>query len=183
MPAAYETQLSRWVTSEVGSGWGDGVGDAGCWFGCDAAGVAQGAVTNSKGVASVTVTAPAAAVDPYVVTVSYAGDSRYAESTSTADLTVAQADTQLVHTGATRARPGQRITSSATLTSSGTPAAGRTITFTLDGATQEAVTDSKGVARVSTTAPRTKDSHDVTVTFDGDDSYRASETTGQLDVS
>jgi hypothetical protein len=139
-------------------------------------------VTNSKGVASTTITAPTDA-ETYEVDVLYAGGSLYARSSQTANLEVAKAATALVYTGATTARPGRKITLSATLTSSGVPVGGRPVTFTLGESTHAAVTDSKGVAKVSTTAPATRATYPMTVTFAGDGSYHGSGTAGTLVVS
>jgi hypothetical protein len=147
------------------------------------AGTSYDAVTNTKGVASITVTAPAAAVDPYPVVVSYAGDSVNDESSVTATLTVAKAATALVYNGPTKARSGQKITLSATLTSNGAPVVGRSVTFILNGQPYSAVTDSKGVAKVSATAPTNKIAYTVPVAFNEDGSYLTSGTEGVLVVS
>ena len=145
-------------------------------------GVTKTATTNFLGIASVGTTAPAT-TGTYSITVAFAGDTTYAAASTSATLTVTKPVPVLAYTGSTNAAHGASITLSATLkTSSGAGLSNRTISFTLNGATLTATTNSSGVASVKTTAPAKAGTYPITVAFAGDTTYAAASTSVSLRV-
>jgi len=63
------------------------------------------------------------------------------------------------------------------------PIAGKTVTFSLNGATLSAVTNGFGIALVKTTAPATTGTYLVTVTFAGDATYAPASTPASLRIT
>lgn len=100
--------------------------------------------------------------------VDFAGDTTYASASAPATLAVRIA-TKLTYTGATRAVRNASINLSATLktASGGTAIAGKTVTFSLNGATLDATTNDSGVASVVTTAPGTIGKYQIGISFPG----------------
>jgi hypothetical protein len=91
--------------------------------------------------------------------------------------------TKLTYTGSTAAAPGASITLSATLkTSAGKAIAGKTVTFTLNGATRSAKTNSSGVASVVMTAPAATGTYPIKITFAGDTTNASASTSASLRV-
>ena len=146
-------------------------------------GATKTATTNSLGIALVNITAPAT-TGTYPLTFGFAGDSRYAAAPTSATLTVTKPVPVLSYTGPTNATHGASITLSATLkTSAGAAIANRTITFTLNGATLTATTNSSGVASVKTTAPVKPGKYTINVAFAGDATYAAASASVAIRVS
>ena len=125
------------------------------------------ATTNRSGVASVKSKAPTAG-GSFVIGISFAGDTTYAATSTSAALSVRIA-TKLTYTGPTKAGRGAPITLSATLlTTSGTAIAGQTVSFTLAGVTHGVATNGSGVASWATVAPTTAGKYTVGVAYAGD---------------
>ena len=144
-------------------------------------GVTFNATTNNKGVASVATTAPAAA-GSYPVNVTFSGDATYAPATAAAVL----ADpflTAVTYTGPTSVGAGTPVSLSATLkTSTGTPLAGKTVTFALNSLSYTGTTDASGVATAAAVAPAATGTYAVGVSFAGDTTGQASSGSGSLQV-
>jgi hypothetical protein len=148
------------------------------------------ATTNRSGVATVLLilgtlvrkTVAPGTVGSYPIDVSFAGDATYAAASTSAVLTV-RIGTKLAFTGATTARAGATITLSATLkTKAKVAIAGRTVTFTLNGVTVSASTNSSGVASVVATAPSNAGTYPITIAFAGDATYAATSTSATIKV-
>jgi hypothetical protein len=147
------------------------------------------ATTNSSGVATLSnvTTSDAPGIDTGGVAAKFAGDSTYAASNGTGNLTVSQAGTTFSAVSGTA--NGGTADLTATLLSSVTNAgiSGQTVTFKLDGTSVgTAITNGSGVATL--TGVPTSDSAgthtgDVVVNYAGDTDYSASQGTGDLDVS
>ena len=91
--------------------------------------------------------------------------------------------TKLTYTGGTVAVPGASITLSATLrTSAGKAIARKTVTFTLNGATRSAKTNSSGVASVVMTAPAATGIYPIKITFAGNTTNARASTSASLRV-
>jgi hypothetical protein len=150
---------------------------------------AGSATTGTDGVATVNNVATSDPVGTHtgVVGASFAGDTNYASSTGSGDLTVSQAATTLASVSGTAT--GGFATLSATLTSSvtGMGIAGETVSFMLDGVDAgSAVTDANGVAtvmNVPTTDPPGTYVNVVVASFAGDTDYLTSTGSGDLTVS
>jgi hypothetical protein len=148
-------------------------------------GVTLNATTNSFGIASIKTKAPAIA-GSYPIGVAFAGDATYAAASASATLAVRTA-TKLTYKGATKAAPGGvTITLSATLKTASMAMAmaiaGEIVTFTLNGVTLSATTNSSGVASVVTTAPATAGIYTIEVTFAGDATYSGASDSATLRV-
>jgi uncharacterized delta-60 repeat protein len=144
-------------------------------------GLTLNATTNKSGVASVKTIAPAS-TGAFPVGVAFAGDATHAATSTSASVAV-QIATKLAYTGPTRAAPGAAITLSATLkTASGTVIAGKTVTFTLNGATLTATTNGFGVASLVTTAPATAGKYTIGIAFVSDATYMASSSSATLTI-
>ena len=148
------------------------------------------ATTNSSGVATLTgvATTYTAGTNSGVVGASFAGDSENAASSSTGDLTVAQAGTTLGSVSGT-ASFGGAATLVATLTSSVTSQgiSGETVDFTLDGTSVgSTTTNSSGVATLTgvTTTDPVGSTGAIVASFAGDTNFSAAPNgTGNLTVS
>jgi hypothetical protein len=178
-PTATTTGASVTLSATLKTGTGTAL--AGQIVGFTLNGVTSSATTNSSGVAALARTAPATA-GSYPIGIAFAGDTTFAPSSTAATLVVKVA-TKLTYTGPTAAAPGAAITLSATLkTAAGTALSGKTVTFTLNGVTSGATTNSSGVASVARTAPTTTGSYAIAVAFAGDTSYGAATKSATLVV-
>ena len=138
------------------------------------------ATTNTTGTASLTTTAPGT-LGSYPIGVSFAGDATYAASASSSTLKVVLPTPSVKYTGPTSATRGSTVTLSATLkTSGGVALAGRTLSFTFNGSTSSAVTNTSGVASVVRTMPTAVATYKVAVKFAGDSGYLAATANGNL---
>ncbi len=150
------------------------------------------ATTDSSGVATLSGVTTTDAAGTYTdnVVASFAGDSTYAASSGTGDLTVAQAGTTLASVSGTASFGGD-ATLVATLTSNVTsqPISGETVDFTISGTSVgSGTTNSSGVATFTTTSatslPVGANPGAVGATFAGDTNYTAAPAaTGGLTVS
>ena len=142
-------------------------------------------ITDSMGQVSVTYTAPVVGVQTSVtVTASFAGDIGYeassASSSGTIEVGVIRKSTSLALSPSSfTISPENSITITATLTSDGTPLAGKTISFstTVGSVSPNAGTsNSEGKVSVTYTAPRVsvRTSTTVVAAFAGDTEYQAS---------
>ena len=139
------------------------------------------AVTNSSGIATSTASAPATG-GSYTITVNFGGDVTYGPSATTAALAVKSATT-VAYTGAQTAVHGSTILLGATLSASGAPFAGKTVTFTFNGKKYSAVTNASGVASISVPTPRRAGAYPVVVAFAGDANDAASSVTVNLTIT
>lgn len=145
------------------------------------------AVTNGSGVATLTgisIGSISAGIHNGFIGASFAGDSDYAGSSSTANLTVNKVTTSLAVTNASGTYRGT-VNLSATLTSGGYPLAGKSVNFSLNGLVYTTVTDPSGVAAiwVSLTGINAGAYPGyVGASFAGDTNYIASSGTGNLTV-
>jgi hypothetical protein len=136
-------------------------------------------VTDDGGQAAVSVPLD---LDPgrYPVAVAYAGGSGYAPSSATSWLDVVPDVTTLVYTGQTQGQ-GEMVQVSALLTEDGdVPLPGRPVSFTLQGTTVTATTDTAGRAQTVMDAPDHGRSQTVSVHFPGQTRYIAASTTGTV---
>ncbi len=142
------------------------------------------AVTNASGNYAFAYAIPSAtAVGDYAVHAAFAGDDNYNPSAGDGTLTVTS-DTTITVADRT-GKPGQTVSLSATLTASntGSPLAGRTLQFAVDGTgVGSAPTDGTGAASVSYGIPEGAGSRTIQVSFAGEAQYNASSGTGTLTV-
>ncbi|MES1247890.1 MAG: Ig-like domain repeat protein, partial [Actinomycetota bacterium] len=142
------------------------------------------ATTGSNGIATVTVTAPAAG--DYTVAGSFAGDAAYASSTGSGRLHVTGLATTIGYLGPLSATFGSKVYLSGYLLSGTTPLSGKTVTLSLpnNGGSCTATTF-LGIAVCTTplTLPNTPGvTLTVTVSFAGDSTYAPSTGTGSLAI-
>ncbi|HEV2592128.1 MAG TPA: hypothetical protein VGU02_09565, partial [Gaiellaceae bacterium] len=135
--------------------------------------------TNAAGQISCTtgpVQSPASAT-PYTVTATFAGDTNYLGSTGTGSIVVNRAQTTIVDKVTGSFLLGAPLTVSGTLTSNGSPVAGKTLllTFGLSSCTTTTPTNATGTASCTITGGVPGPSGDTltTATFLGDANYRA----------
>lgn len=146
------------------------------------------ATTNSNGVATLTGVANSQPVGAYpgAIVASFGGNANYLNSSATGAFTVSAAGSTLTLVSGTSTFGGT-ATLTATLSSGGSLLAGKTVNFTLDGASVgSGVTDSNGVATLSGVAvSQAADTYIgiVAASFAGDTSYGASTASGDLTVS
>lgn len=103
--------------------------------------------------------------------------------TSAGSFTVTLPATTLTYNGSTSALPGAAISLSATLTDAGGPMAGRTVSFTLNGAGYSGTTDVNGLTSAAATAPATPGSYGITASYAGDATHAPSSSNATLTVS
>jgi len=102
----------------------------------------------------------------YIVSADFAGDVLYNGASDSAAYTVSQKATSVVYTGPLRGRRNKTITLSAVLKdSSGTPLAGRLITFQLGSQSVSAITNSFGVAARNLKLMQKRGTYPLTATF------------------
>ena len=126
--------------------------------------------TDSKGVASLSITSPPAG-STRVISYAFAGDSNYGPSSSGNITLKIKASTTIKNSGT--AMKNATLYNVTLKDSDGNPLAGKVITFTLDGKTYTNTTDSNGVAHIfiSESSPK---STKLTYKFAGDDNYTSS---------
>ena len=149
------------------------------------------ATTNTSGKASCSVT-PTESAGTYPVTGTFAGNTstspQLLPSSGHNNFVVTPASTTVTYTGATTATNGSSVTLSSTLTSSGTPLSGQTLTLTLgSGKTAQsctATTSSSGAASCSIpSVNQVSGTVTVTVSYAGNGSYQSSSTSSTVKVS
>ncbi len=107
------------------------------------------ASTNANGLAAVTHVVELDA-GTYTATASFAGDALYTPGSGSSAFTVASKGTTLTYTGSLSGGPNKTVTLSAKLLdASGTPLAGRAVTFQVGAQSAAATTDPSGVATTS----------------------------------
>jgi large repetitive protein len=130
--------------------------------------------TSATGAATCTIANVTADAGSYSAVASYAGDALTASATATKPFTVTKAPTT---TAAATPTVGTTTTPlSATLTSGGSPLAGKTLTLTLGANSCTDATDATGVATCSVNTPSGSTAQ-LTATFSGDADYAASSDT------
>ncbi len=123
------------------------------------------ATTNGSGVASVQYT-PSVSAGVHQVAVTFAGDALYSGASASGSFTAGAKPTQVVYTGALTGGPNKVITLSASLTdATGTPLAGRTITFQLGSQSATSVTNANGQATTSLKLSQKNGTYTVITTF------------------
>ncbi len=140
------------------------------------------ATTDASGVAtlSYTIDVPAGT---HTIGADFAGDAYYAASSGTGTLTVSKAPTTLVADDQTITY-GQTVTLTATLTSGGTPVAGRTIDFMVDGVSVgSGTTDASGLATYTYTPSDSSGTYTIEASFAGDGYYLSSSDMATLTVN
>jgi len=135
----------------------------------DTSGVAQSTYTFAAGMSN---------VRSHTIVASFAGDSLFNASTSSAStLTINKETTALTYTGPSSSRPASSPTVSAVLKDdSGDPVAGKSVTFRL-GETDDTcsvMTNSSGVASCTIHLDEKPGSYQMIVTFAGDPDYSSS---------
>jgi hypothetical protein len=120
----------------------------------------------------------------YTVTATFAGDRSDRAANTSAAFTINQEESAVAYTGAMTSDFHDAFTASATLTEDGvTPLAGRTVTFSLNGAEScSATTDAGGNASCSITPSEPSGTYNVTASFAGDSLYVPSSTTAAFEV-
>ena len=108
-------------------------------------GVTYSATTDSNGVASFTLPY-SLAVGSYNVKYTFAGNSFYSPSSATDTVTIKESNSKLTVTSPTTFIKGEGAPLQVTLTSEGTPLAGKEVIFKLGTKSYTRITDSKGVA-------------------------------------
>ena len=133
--------------------------------------------TNSKGVASLTISSQAGKT--YKLSYSYAGSSYYNRSSSGNINLAVKLSTSLKNSGNSIMNNSSYVVT--LKDGDGKSISGKTLTFTLDGSTIKNTTDSKGQVHLlmSESSPRTVA---LTYKFDGDSLYTASSGSVNLDV-
>jgi adhesin/invasin len=92
--------------------------------------------------------------------------------------------TLLAYTGPTTAVHGTMVTLSAGLgAAGGAPVSGQKVKFTLNGKNYTGTTNSAGVATVTVTAPKTRATYPITLSFAGTTTLGTSSATGSLTVT
>ena len=125
--------------------------------------------TNDKGIATLKVTLNA--VKDYDVSVKYAGEDAYFDSSGTGKITVTKGSTSLTSSDKTYTVTAASKTIAVTLKDgSGKVLANKKITATVNGKTYTATTNSKGVAKIKLTLKKVK-TYTVSLKFAGDSSY------------
>jgi hypothetical protein len=146
------------------------------------AGVTTSAVTNSNGLAVVSTRAPSVA-GPYTIEIAFAGDETYDPASIAPALEVRKLVPVVNYLGTTSAAPAGTILLKANLKRGVRSVVGRTLTFTLDGATYSAVTNGAGAVQLEVTAPAAEGTFPVDISFAGDDTYEAASTTASLTLA
>jgi hypothetical protein len=148
------------------------------------------ATTNAQGVATLSgvTTTEGAGTDSGGVVATFAGDTDYATTNTTGNLTVANSPSAIGNVSGTASYGGTAILT-ATFTSSTTSAGleGQTINFTLDGnSVGTAVTNTSGVATLAavvTSDAVGTDANGIVASFAGNSNFAAASGTGNLVVS
>lgn len=144
-------------------------------------GVTTTAVTNQNGLAVVSTRAPVPGF--YTVDISFAGDEEYDAAATAPVIEVLKLVPVVNYSGTPSAAPGTDVTLKATLKRGVRSVVGRTLTFTLDGASYSAVTNGAGAVQLVVTAPATEGTFPVEVSFAGDDWYEPASTVGSLELA
>jgi hypothetical protein len=148
------------------------------------------ATTSSTGKASCAIT-PNESAGTYTLSGSFAGNTTTSPvlvaSSGSNHLVVNGAPTNLSYTGPTSATPGQSITLSSELTSSGTALSGQTVTMTLgtgrSAQSCTATTTSSGAAACTISdVNQVSGSVAVTVSYSGNGYYAGSSTSGSVSI-
>lgn len=142
--------------------------------------------TDSSGEVSTTYTAPDNETT-VALTASFAGDSQYSSSSNTLSGRIAAATVTLTITPSSfTLKAGKSITLTATLTSDAAPLAGETITWdALHGnfSSTTSVTDSRGKATVTFTAPSYEASIAITASYAGSIQYKSTSSSSPSTVT
>ena len=137
--------------------------------------------TNSKGQASLAIPADLAP-KTYAATVTYAGNNKYKASSATANVVVNKAPSALSASDITTPY-NWGINMVATLKDAGGKAIiGAQVKTVLNGVTKTLTTDSKGWVSLTTNG-LIPDTYTAKITFDGNNLYAASSTTGKITVN
>jgi uncharacterized repeat protein (TIGR01451 family) len=131
--------------------------------------------TTATGSASCSVT-PGESSGTYTVAATYAGNSQYEPSSTSAPFAVTREETTTTYTGPTTAvANGSTVTLSGVLKEDGTsPIAGRTLTLTIGTQSCTATTNGSGSASCSVTVAQPVGPSTVSASFAGDGYYRPS---------
>ncbi|MBA2720347.1 MAG: PKD domain-containing protein [Chloroflexi bacterium] len=123
------------------------------------------AVTGSSGLAS-TAWTPSIEAATYGITASFTGDSLYTAGSGSGNVAIARKATTTTYTGTLTGGANKTVTLSATLIdATGTPLAGRTITFKLGTQTTSALTSAGGVASVQLKLAQKNGTYPLTATW------------------
>ena len=144
-------------------------------------GVTTSVVTNTNGLAVVSMRAPAPG--SYAVDVSFAGDEAYEPSATTAVLEVRKLVPVVNYTGMTSTAPGDELMLKASLKRGVKSVVGRTVTFTVEGASYSAVTNGAGHVQLLVTAPTSEGTFPIEVAFAGDEWYEPAAETATLTLA
>ncbi|WP_405295713.1 right-handed parallel beta-helix repeat-containing protein [Methanobrevibacter sp.] len=146
-------------------------------------GVNYTATTDEKGIASIPLDLTAG---NYTAKISYAGNDNYASANGNATVTVTDDRTSATLTAPEKSVYLQEIEKGSsykvTLKAGSTPLASKEIVVNLNGVDYKAITDANGVATVTLKATATG-SLKATVTFDGDDAYKAATATATVKIT
>jgi len=139
------------------------------------------AVTNGSGVATLTITAPST-TGKYTVAASFGGESPYLWSSDSKTLVVTKNDTSLSVSNAS-GNSGGTASLTATLTSGTTSTSGKTVAFTVNGASVgTATTDASGKATLSYPITESTGYYPITAAFTEDESCLGSSNSARLKV-
>lgn len=126
---------------------------------------AVSATTDGTGLASASFT-PQVGAGTYSVASNFGGDSLYKPSAASGSMTVGTQATTLEYTGSVTGAPNKVITLSAILkNASGTPLAGRVITFQLGAQSATAITDANGIATTTLKLAQKNGTYNLTTAF------------------
>jgi len=143
-----------------------------------------GTATVNNGIATLSWTIPNNwNVGTYTITATYDGTgTNYANSTNSSTLTIDTTPTNVTVKNVTGI-DNQTVILNATLTDTyGNLLAGQTVFFSVNGHNYSAVTDNNGIATINY-IPYGAGNYNVTVNYNGNDNYTASEGTGLLTVN
>ena len=139
------------------------------------------AATNGNGDASCPVTV-SEGPGSYPISASFLGDGGYITSSATGNFTVAAQPTA-TDTSDVTANVGAAMTFSATLTSNGSPVAGKTISIHAGTQSCSGVTGSTGTASCSITLAQALGTYSITATFAGDTGFLTSSDSATLTIA
>ena len=145
------------------------------------AGVTTSAVTNQNGLAVVSTRAPVPGL--YTVDIAFAGDDEYDPAATAPVVEVLKLVPVVNYSGTPSGEPGGPLTLKATLKRGVRSVVGRTLTFTLDGASYSGVTNGAGAVQLVVTAPPTEGTFPVEVSFAGDEVYEPASTVGSVTLA
>lgn len=131
------------------------------------------AATNAFGTASTSYAFPSGSVGPHSIVATFAGDSLYVSSQTTAAFSVGRDGTILTYDGPSSAKPSHAVVLTAALTDdAGRSLAGQPVTFTLGSQGCSATTDASGIATCTIAKLSQKGgSYTVRATFIGTPDY------------